>query len=273
MKYALIAIAKNENLYLDEWIQYYHQLGISDIYIWDNNEPDDKSIYDITAKYPFVTVLDCRGREKLYSLGMQRGCYQRTYDSIKNNYDWIGVFDIDEFLYLPVSLDDFVANPVFVDTSCIHLNWRYYGDNDLVFYDPRPVQVRFPVPCPDNVQYNSAIPMENKWVKSLVRGRCDGMTMLVHSASHGTLKCRHANGSIENALSELSAQIDFSNGYVKHYGTKTITEYIERKCFNFNNACDGNRISASTRLDWFFNVNRHTKLKDTIANWFYSQSL
>ena len=273
MKCAIIAIAKNENKYLDEWITYYQSLGFSGIYIWDNNEVGDLSVYDITNQHDHVTVLDCRGRDKLVSLGMQRGCYQRTYDSIKTDYDWIGIFDIDEFLYLPTSLSEYVSSPTFNDTGCIHLNWRYYGDNDLVYYDPRPVQERFTTPCPDNVQYNAAIPMENTWVKSLIRGKCENMDILVHSACHSSLLCRHANGTIENGQSERSPIIDFSNGYVKHYGTKTITEYIERKCWNVINACDTATISASTRLDWFFNVNKHTPSKDRIANWFYARKL
>jgi hypothetical protein len=273
MDKAIIAIARDENKYLDEWISYYKAMGFNSIYIWDNNDPEDESIYEVTNKYPFVTVQDVRGRESLLRHGMQRGCYQQTYDTIKDKYDWIGIFDIDEFLYTPIPIDEFITKPIFDDTGCIHFNWRYYGDNDLIFYDPRPVQERFSTPCPDNVQYNSAIPTENSWVKSLIRGKCNGMNILVHSAFHDTLKCRHANGSVEDGHSELSGQIDFSNGYVKHYGTKTLTEYIERKCLNTSNACDAARITASTRLDWFFNVNKHTPLKDTIANWFYSQGL
>lgn len=273
MDKAIIAIAKNENKYLDEWITYYHTLGFNSIYLWDNNELGDDSIYEVTQKYPFVHVQDVRGRESLISHGMQRGCYQQTYNLIKNQYDWVGIFDIDEFLYVPTSIDDFVTKPIFSDTGCIHFNWRYYGDNGLVFYDPRPVQERFPNPCPDNVKYNDAIPTENSWVKSLIRGKCDGMTILVHSAFHDILKCRHANGTIEDGHSELSPRIDFSNGYVKHYGTKTIAEYTERKCLNINNACDRNRISATTRLKWFFNVNAHTPIKDVIAKYFYDRGL
>ena len=273
IKMACIAIAKNENPYLAEWIEYYNALGFNDIYIWDNNEAGDKSIYDVISKFNYVHVLDVRGREALHKAGMQKGCYQKAYNNICQSYDWIGIFDIDEFLYVPISLNAFVQQNMFNDTGCIHFNWRYYGDNDLIFNDGRPVQERFTIPCADDVQYNTAIPHENLWVKSLIRGKCSNMEILVHSAHHDKLQCRHANGLIEDGYSELSKQIDFSNGYVKHYGTKTITEYIERKCWNTTNACDKNYISACTRLDWFFNVNRHTPIKDKIANFFYERGL
>lgn len=273
MNKAIIAIAKNENRYLDEWITYYHNLGFSHIYIWDNNEPGDMSIYDVTNKYDFVTVFDARGRDKLNAIGKQKGCYQKTYNEIKDYYDWIGIFDIDEFLYIPKDIDEFLNEDKWNDTACIHFNWRYYGDNDLAFYDSRPVQERFPNPCPIDVKYNSAIPKENVWVKSLIRGKLDNMTILVHSAFHNKLVCRHSNGLVENGKSELSHIIDFTYGYVKHYGTKTIEEYIDRKCRNRKNACDDNFIKASTRLDWFFNVNKHTPDKDVIAKFFYDRGL
>ena len=88
MNKAIIAIAKNENRYLDEWITYYHNLGFSHFYIWDNNEPNDLSIFEVTKKYDFVTVLDARGREKLNALGKQKGCYQRTYNEDTQTYTY-----------------------------------------------------------------------------------------------------------------------------------------------------------------------------------------
>ena len=37
MKTALCAIAKNENLYIREWVEYYMKLGFSNIILYDNN--------------------------------------------------------------------------------------------------------------------------------------------------------------------------------------------------------------------------------------------
>ncbi len=274
MNKAIIAIAKNENRYLDEWITYYHNLGFSHFYIWDNNEPEDVSIFEVTKKYNFVTVLDARGRDKLNELGKQAGCYQKTYNEIKEKYDWIGIFDIDEFLYIPKNIDDFLSEERWNDTAVIRFNWRYYGDNDLVFYDPRPVQIRFSKPCPDNVKYNDNVKYENLWVKSLIRGKLDNITLTVHSGFHNKLKTKHCNGKIcTNPKNGLADEIDFTYGYIKHYGTKTIEEYIERKCKNRKNACDNLIISACTRLKWFFNVNKHTPEKDIIAKFFYDRKL
>ncbi len=272
MRKAVIAIQKDENLYLDEWVTYYIRLGFDSIFILDNNEIGNDELHKVTDKYPQVSVIDVRGRDALIRHGLQQGCYQETYNQISKDFDWIGIFDIDEFLYIPEKIDMFLQRPVFNDTNCIHFNWRYYGDNNLIFYDPRPVQERFPIPCPDTVQYNENVQFENTWVKSLIRGKLDNMHILIHSAYGSNFVCRHANGKLEDGTHERSNIIDFSSGYIKHYGTKTITEYIQRRCWNPLNAC-GDTISATTRLNWFFNVNQHTPAKDKIAQFFYDRGL
>ena len=37
MKTALVCIAKNEDHYIDEWIEYYLKLGIDHIFIYQND--------------------------------------------------------------------------------------------------------------------------------------------------------------------------------------------------------------------------------------------
>ena len=37
MSTAICAIAKNENLYLKEWVEYHKNIGINKIFIYDNN--------------------------------------------------------------------------------------------------------------------------------------------------------------------------------------------------------------------------------------------
>ena len=38
MKTALCAIAKNENLYIREWVEHYKNIGVSKIFLYDNND-------------------------------------------------------------------------------------------------------------------------------------------------------------------------------------------------------------------------------------------
>lgn len=44
------AIAKNEGMYIDEWIAYNIKLGFDNIYVYDNS--DDNDLADLPAKSP-----------------------------------------------------------------------------------------------------------------------------------------------------------------------------------------------------------------------------
>ena len=43
MKSAVCAVARNENAYLLEWIDYHLNLGFDKIFLYDNNDPEDDS--------------------------------------------------------------------------------------------------------------------------------------------------------------------------------------------------------------------------------------
>lgn len=272
MKTAIVTLAKDEEKYIIEWLNYYRSLGASHFFIYDNNDPDNNQLPELIGSNPDVTIIDVRGREKLHAYGMQIGCNTRIYNEQKQNFDYFGFFDVDEFLYMEdKTIEQFVHQDQFIDTDVIKFNWRYYGDNDLVFYDPRPVQERFPIPCPDDVKY-ALLPHENLWCKSLLKSGKEMLKCLNHSFVMKDGICKHCSG--RNAtMDSMHEPINFNGGYIKHYGTKTIVEYTWRKCINTSQIFDDTKYSASLRLDWFFNVNKHNPIKDKIANWFYSQGL
>ena len=95
----ICAITKQENLYLEEFIEYYVSLGIKKIILYDNNDLDDENINDLllnkTLFQDFIDIIDYRGIK--YA---QKKAYNDCYNNNKNKYDWIAFFDIDEFLYL-----------------------------------------------------------------------------------------------------------------------------------------------------------------------------
>ena len=272
MNIAIVAIAKDEELYIEEWLRYYRSLGASQFFIFDNNDLSNNKLSELIGHYPDVTIIDVRGREALAKYGMQTGCYSWLYNTQMQNFDYFGFFDIDEFLFMEgKTIPEFVSQPEFNMIDVIKFNWRYYGDNDLIFYDPRPVQERFPTPCPDDVKY-AMLPHENVWCKSLLKSGKRMIKCLNHSFVMEGGSCKHCSGRPAN-MDSMHEEINFVGGYVKHYGTKTIAEYIKRKCANVHQIFDDTTYSACLRLDWFFNVNKHTPAKDAIAKYFYDRRL
>lgn len=82
---------KNERSSIYEWILHYKKWGVDHIWMIDNGSEDDYDIDDF-IKEGFVTVY------KEPKLGQQNS-YNRYIPEIKKDVTWLGVFDMDEFLY------------------------------------------------------------------------------------------------------------------------------------------------------------------------------
>lgn len=115
MKIALVAIAKNEDNYIDEWVDYNYKLGFDDIIIYLNNWR-----YDFKNKK--VKTIEFDGHAK------QMSAYNHF---IQNNteYDWVAFFDVDEFLVLKKynNIHDFIN--YYKNFNGIAVNWYLFGDN------------------------------------------------------------------------------------------------------------------------------------------------
>lgn len=269
---AVCAMAKNEDLYLDEWISYYKNCGVEHIYLLDNNDVETAKLKEL-GKDPFVTVIPVRGRKALMDIGYQTGAYLKVYNDFGNRYDWFGFFDIDEFVCVAGgNIPKFLSNPIYHNTHVVHLHWRYYGDNNKSVYEPLPVQDRFSNPAPINVKYSNQDKDENRYVKSFIRTGYSEFIMEVHSPRFHGAVCRDTRGYFGES-SHSTEDIVLDNAFVKHYGTKTIEEYIIRRI-----PCEANGalqkgldklpratglppVSVKERLDWFFNVNAVTAEK------------
>ena len=268
-KVAICALAKNEDRYINEWVSYYLSLGVNHIYIYDNN--DNETPVMKSLKSTNVSVIPLYGYESLKSHGFQRGIYLSCYKQFGHLYDWIGFFDIDEFFTLnqDKSLDAYFSRPSFNRADIIHVNWKYYGDNDLVLYDDRPVRERFKLPAPDGVRYAQTFP-ENNHVKSWVKTNRNFTEINAHTAWFANAMCVHTDGIVSDAHSCFHPYT-WNVAQVNHYGTKTIDEYIQRRILHNNRVCGAAPINAEQRIRWFFNVNKHTEVKDKLVSFILSK--
>jgi hypothetical protein len=130
IKVAIIAIFKNEASILEEWIQHYLKEGIDTFLLIDNDSTDN--YMDILKKYiDNGTVILNIDKERHKQAGHYNNYYLKT---VKDNYDWVLVVDLDEFVYSRngfktirdylKSLDDGISQ--------IYIPWKIYGSNGLV---------------------------------------------------------------------------------------------------------------------------------------------
>lgn len=118
MKTALVCIAKNEDLYIEEWINYHIKIGFDEIFIYQNNW---RFIKDI----PNVTKIEFDGEQK------QIQSYNNFLKNHAIRFDWVAFFDVDEFLVLKKhnNVKDFIS--VYSEYDAIGINWVLFGDNNI----------------------------------------------------------------------------------------------------------------------------------------------
>ena len=95
-----------ENNYLREWVEYHKSIGITHIFLYDNNDVDGETFDNVINDYitdGYVEVFDVRGKKgsviwrKGYT-SLQIEVYDECYQKHKNEYDWFAFIDIDEFI-------------------------------------------------------------------------------------------------------------------------------------------------------------------------------
>ena len=251
MKTAIICIAKNEDKYIKEWVNYHLNLGFDNIIICDN---DDEDIISKIIDDNRVIILDYRNNRQKHSF--QSFAYTEVFNRYKNDYDWITFIDCDEFIVLDEkykNISDFLYDDIFKNVDIIRLHWRCFsgGDELDVIDDDYSVFERFKTLFDTD---------KNKWGKSFLRTSSIPDNCKIRGG-HGyfedkTLKvCNAIGGNCENNWSVVNEVPLYENAWINHYPTKTIGEYIRQKYFR--GGPNNNNIKYGT-LKYFFDFNEYT---------------
>jgi len=258
MEIAICCIAKNENKYLLEWVNYHLNLGVTHIFIYDNNELDGDHIEDVLSDYITnnqVTIIDCRGKKAYQAIA-----YTEFYHEYGNSYNWIAYIDVDEFITFSntsgySNLSDYLNTINGFDI--IHINWMCFGDNGIVDFTCDVVVNRFlkPLAYDKYIQYDFP---ENNHVKSIIRGGLNmkGVKIVPHSPK-GDFRICDENG-VERTENEYFKPYSFNTIYLRHYVTKTIYEWIEK--ISRGRATD-NSLKDLYTIERFFKYNEDTDEK------------
>ncbi len=132
-KVCMVAILKNEEPFLDEWILYHRMLGVDHFFLYDDNPcfPLEKFLLPYRE---FVTVINWYGKEKtMEGRGSQTKAYTHAVEHFTSGYDWVGFIDGDEFVVLKehTTIQSFLKQ--FKVASAVSLNWLVFGHNG--YYD------------------------------------------------------------------------------------------------------------------------------------------
>ena len=138
-KVMLCSIMKNEELYIDEWLEYHRYLGFERAHLFDNADNASTYLASLPAKYKgYVKVTHLPG------LGKQFSAFQTCVKEGAKRNVWAAFIDIDEFIVLREHSDiKAFLHDVAPDGGSVVLNWNIMVSNGSLAYDSTPVVERF----------------------------------------------------------------------------------------------------------------------------------
>lgn len=257
MKVAICAIAKYEKNYILEWVEHYKNLMFDYIFIYNNDELNDDSLYEILnehIKNNFVEIIDIRNQ-----FAKQCHRYTECYNKNSDKFDYMLFVDIDEFLVLDSlynnDIHNFLNDKKFKNVDCIRIPWMIIDDNNIIeVKDDNYSITRFKTEgkmttackaiCKTKLNINSITPHGPLYLKNTVD-------------PNGNI-CNNGNDTSINPLC-LGKHTIKTNTYLRHYRYKTLEEYIFCKIKREKN--NSNVREKQLTIDDFFEWNKKTPEK------------
>ncbi len=258
IRICICTVGKKENLYVREYVNYYKNLGVNKIFIYDNNDKNDEKFEVVLKDYidiGFVEIFDYRG-----IVAAQIGAFENCR---KNNYkifDWLIFYDMDEFLYLRNfnKISDFLNQKKFNKCQSIQLNWFVHTDNNLLYYDNRSLMERFPE-------------KDKKWkgmkiggtevIKSILKGHLDVKIIDNHFLNFNLVSC-DGFGNIKSVQNIKTNESDHYYYYIDHYWSKSTEEFVNKilkgdAMLGHNNTFT--QFNTMRRINMYFSINNITE--------------
>lgn len=127
----ILAVFKNEESFLPEWLDHYLNRNIDHIFLLNDNSVD--SSVDIINQHNYknnITLINSNESKDIPY--RQKYLYNKYYKYLLEETKWIGIFDLDEFCYSPNTLDlkSIIINDY--DKTGIQeliIDWYWFGSN------------------------------------------------------------------------------------------------------------------------------------------------
>ena len=130
----MVAILKDEERFLDEWIIYHKMLGIDHFFLYDD-DPAFPLEHFVKPYQKFATAIHWSPLDRQYAgRSRQTRAYTHAVEHFALRYDWVLFLDADEFVVLRrhETVQDFL-NEFPPHVNAVSLNWHLFGHNG--YYD------------------------------------------------------------------------------------------------------------------------------------------
>lgn len=248
----LCAIAKCENKYIKEWVQWHFNIGFDKIVVYDNNDVNGEKISDAIGDVPCVEIIDWRGKTQK-SCETQVAAYNDCYKKHMNS-KWIMFLDIDEFLEFREGVDliSFLEQDWVKHANDIKFHWKCYSDNGYVKAPSGLVTENFTRECKNKTAVNC-------YVKHMYRCGLPKLSIMNVHYSSSLTNVYYQNGKTAPYLTiTVDKNINHDVGWIRHYVTKSMEEFVFTKYARRGPGTSKNRLN----VDFYFKYNTRTPEKE-----------
>ncbi len=234
---AVLSSARNEGIYLLDWIAHHRAIGVEHFFLYsnDNDDASDRMLRSL-AEAGIVTYLP----QVASGSSAQDRAFRHALSELPDilDYRWTAIIDADEFIVIDPAR--FRSLPAFLDlqqsrgADAVALNWRMFTPAGQHLFQDQPVTERL----------LRREPNVNPHVKSIVR-----TARAVHSTPHAPFWPPHAPGATLDAAgfphhgtnrpfwdSQFRHHHDPGPVWVNHYFMRSLPEYVWKAARNRGDA-------------------------------------
>jgi hypothetical protein len=239
MKIAICLLIKDENEYLDEWLNHHRDLGFNHFYIYDNHSAIPVAVTLKGQQDVSIKLWDNKVR------GTQVDAYNDCCQLNQDN-DFILFLDTDEFVMIDTrfkSIQQMVAYLQYAHgkISAIGIYWRIYGKTNPYFSTRQPVTAY--------TQY-----LKYTHIKTLANPR---EVIRFLNPHYACIKGNYISETGRKILGPFSEYHSSDLIWIKHLFTRSKEEFKEKILRG-----SGDKVNREYNLSHFYYYNDHCNLSD-----------
>lgn len=240
-------IVKDEDEYLEEWINYHLKIGVEQFFIYDNqsSKPVKQLMQELNLS-KYITVVPIRGAV------MQTKAYKNCIKRFTIISRWIAFIDIDEFIVpksthgnLPALLKDFEAY------GGLGINWQMFGSSGHIKRTGKPVLESFLLRS--EVDFHT-----NHHIKSIVQPKRVSGVLNPHAFIYK--EPYYAVNESFVRVDDAFVQPSVNKAQINHYYCKSYDQFQDKMKRGYSDR------DAERTVDLFYHHDTDTnKVEDTAA--------
>ena len=256
----LVACAKNEERYIEDWCLWYFLMGIDNIAIYDNNDDSKKGVLENLLRNSSKLKSFKNRIEVIPWKGKQDEAYEDYW--MTHDFDWLTINDIDEFIQLNSSETNIKALlSRYHSKQMLSLKCLEYGDNGIIERSKedelKPVWEVFT----ELSEKTYSRFYKSSFNKNLIKRF---RTLSGHCLRYGE-RVTKISDYLGNEHRRYYSQNDFEivskEPYIKHFRTYSLKEYCQQK-LNIRHQFNGGDVRRSLLSQYYYKINSRTTDKD-----------